>query len=261
MSARIFSVIMGKGGVGKTSIVTNMAAAISTKYPDKKTIIIDTGSQGNSYASFGIKTKDITSSVYDVFLGRKTIEETKIKLAKNLWLVPGEDDMKYLEFEVLKHPEKYIGAPFQLLKKSIEQIMEQYDYIFFDTPPSLGMVAGNVLAVAQDVIIPYIPDTYSIRGMIRVVDTVNEFRDINPKINISGIVATMVERRTSLHSEMMQEAQKYCQKNGIRVFQSVIPRSIRTAAAVAYDGKPTVWSDPTNPLVQAYFELMDEAII
>jgi chromosome partitioning protein len=71
----------------------------------------------------------------------------------------------------------------------------------------------------------------------------------------------MVERRTSLHSEMMQEAQKYCQKNGIRVFQSVIPRSIRTAAAVAYDGKPTVWSDPTNPLVQAYFELMDEAII
>lgn len=257
---KVIAIAMNKGGVGKTSLVTNLAAAIASTYSGKKALIIDTDGQGNSSIAFGKNPQEFEHTIYDVFLGEIPIRDAIVPIAEGLDLIPANQDMNLLEFDVLMHMDKY-PSPFLLLKNNLATIKDQYDYILVDSPPSMGLISGNVLAAADSVIIPFVPELFAVQGLIRVIETMDEFiQRTNSNLKLSGIVGMMVDSRTILHSEMLQKARQYCLKRDLKMFETIIPKSIRFANSTAYEGKPAVWTDKSNPIVSAYFELLDEVM-
>ncbi|WP_422406922.1 MULTISPECIES: ParA family protein [Gammaproteobacteria] len=256
--AQVYAISTNKGGVGKTSLVTNMAGVLSRQ--DCKVLIIDTDGQGNSSMAFNLNPTNFETTIYDVLMGDSTIHEAIHHIDDNLDLIPANDDMNFLEFDILPNLDKYTG-PFTLLKEAVDQVRNEYDYIFIDTPPSLGLVAGNVLTCVDKVIIPFIPETFAVKGLIKVIEAINKFKNKeNPTLEIEGIVAMMVQSNTVLHSSMLQQARRYCVENDITLFETVIPRSVRFANSTAFEGKPAVWTDANNPIVSAYFELTKEVM-
>lgn len=254
----IISIIMNKGGVGKTSLCTNLACIAANR--KKKVLIVDTDGQGNCSLAFGLVPHKHKLTIHDVFLGKTGIKDITIKIGKNLFLAPSNSEMNWLEFDVLTKLEQY-PKPFLLLKPAIEQIKDQYDYIFIDTPPSFGLVTGNVLACSDKVFIPFEPEIFSVQGLIKVIEAIEDFKGKNQEnLTIAGVIGMKVDQRTSLHSEMLQSVRAYCFKKNIPVCQTVIPRSVRFPSSFAYEKKPAVLSNQKNHLVEAYFDLAKEVL-
>lgn len=258
--AEVYAISINKGGTGKTALVTNLAGAI-TKQLKKKVLIIDTDGQGNSSIAFGFKQpNDFEYTIYDVLMGEKELKDVIVEVTPDLHIVPANKDMNFLEFDILPNLAKH-GEPFKLLSKHVEGIRNQYDYILIDTPPSMGLVAGNVLATADKVVIPFSPETFGVNGLINVIEGVHDFKESqNPKLEIAGVVGMMVDSRTSLHSELLQQARKYCADHSINMYDTIIPKSIRFANATAFDGKPATWTDSSNHIVKSYYKLMKEVL-
>jgi chromosome partitioning protein len=255
----IIAISMNKGGVGKTSLVSNLAGAI-TKKLKKRVLIVDTDGQGNTSIAFGLKPQEFEHTIYDVLTGEKTAKEVIVPVNKHLDILPANDQMNFLEFDILPNIQQY-GQPFSLLKKALEDIKDDYSYIFIDTPPSMGLVAGNVLAASTKVIIPFVPELFAVSGLIRVIEAIDDFKaKENPALEVAGIIGMMVDSRTTLHSDMLQQARRYCVENDLTMFETIIPKSIRFANATAFEGKPAVWTDASNQIVAAYFELMKEVV-
>ena len=256
----VIAISMNKGGVGKTSLVTNLAGAITKKF-NKRVLVIDTDGQGNVSMAFGIKDPNkFDLTIYDVLMRKSKAEDVIIEVSPELHIMPANKDMNFLEFDILPNLKRY-GDPFKLLSRVVDSVKDEYDYIFIDTPPSMGLVAGNVLAMADKVIIPFAPETFGVSGLINVIEGVNDFKqEQNTKLKIAGVVGMMVDSRTILHSELLKQARQYCYKNNINMFDTVIPKSIRFANATAFDGKPATWTDLNNPIVSCYYELLDEVI-
>lgn len=259
--AIVYAVCMNKGGVGKTSLVTNLASILAKKH-SKKVLIIDTDAQGNSSIAFGKNPYDFKDTVYDVLVYGLPPEKAIQKLRYGIDLLPANDDMNFLEFDVLPNLEKF-PRPFYLLKDGMDKLKKEYDYIFIDTPPSLGFVVGNCLAYADRVIIPFVPEKYDVKGLVRVVKSINDFRqNYNPSLQVGGVVGMKVELMTQLHSEMLEEARRYCDKAGLHMFDTIIPKSIAYAKSVAYSRMPaTLSSEARNKLVRYYDELAHEFLM
>ncbi|NRD81135.1 ParA family protein [Bacillus sp. BRMEA1] len=251
----IIAVSTNKGGVLKTSITTNLAGALCEKH---KVLIIDTDNQGNVLVSFGVNPDNVELTLYDVLVDGIDPAKALINVHSNIDVLPANDDMSFLEFDVLSDRENY-PDPFRMLEKSMQTLESRYDYILIDSPPNLGLVQGNVLSYADSVLVPFQPEGYSMRSLIKILNAIQNFKEKhNPKLNILGVVATLVDQRTTLHSEVLQQCRRYCLENDIRMFETVIPRSVRFAASVAYERKPATLTDSKNPLVQAYFDLLKE---
>ncbi|MBP1996372.1 ParA family protein [Paenibacillus eucommiae] len=258
--AKIFSVCMNKGGVGKTSLVTHLAAVVASMFPKKKILILDTDAQGNAAVVFGTDPEKAEYTMYDVFLGDKQIDEIIIPITANLDLAPASDKLNMLEFHILSQIDAYKN-PFLLLKQQVDKIKSQYDYIFIDCPPSLGLVAGNVLKASTGVLIPFVPEAFSVKGLQRVIQAIDAFgTEDEPAPSIIGIVAMMVDRRSRLHQELLSSASEFCQKKNIRLFDTVIPRSISFANSAAYEGTPIVWSGRSSIAADAYISLTKEVL-
>lgn len=253
----VYAVSMNKGGVGKTSLVSNLAGAIS-KSEKKKILIIDTDGQGNSSIAFGLNPSEFNNTIFDVLLGHTGMENVIVKIDEYIDIVPANEDMNFFEFDVLPSIQKY-DQPFHLLRQNMQGVLNNYDYVFIDTPPSMGLVAANVLTAADKVLIPFVPEVFGVKGLIRIVEAINDIKaSDNPNLDILGVVGMMVDSRTVLHSDMLQQARRYCIENEIHMFETIIPKSIRFANSTAYEGKPATWTDSNNPIVKAYFELMNE---
>lgn len=268
--AKVYAVLMNKGGVGKTSIITNLASL--TALSGKRTLIIDTDGQGNSSLAFGLIPANFAYTIADVATGRldfngviERVDEARKQVGLEsinlpLDIVPANNDMNMLEFEILTHLDKYPN-PFQLWVKPLEAIRDQYDVIFVDTPPSIGLVAGNVLSITDEILIPFVPESFGVAGFIRVIESLEEFEEAQGiRVNIAGVVGTMFDNRTTLHHEMIKDAKKYCDRNRIRLFETVIPRSIRFPSAFAYERKPATLVDRYHHLVACYESLLQELI-
>ena len=257
---KILAISTNKGGVLKTSITTNLAGAMASQY---RTLIIDTDNQGNVALSFGINPDQQEITLYDVLINEVDVKTAIINVHKTavgcIDILPANDDMAFFEFDILTERDKYKN-PFALLRNAIEVIKNDYDYILIDTPPNIGLTQGNVLSVADWVLIPFQPESYSMRSLIKILAAINNFKEKhNPSINVLGVVATLIDQRTVLHSQVLQEARKYCLENGIKIFDTVIPRSVRYAASVAYERKPaTLVFKHKDKLVSSYFELLKE---
>jgi chromosome partitioning protein len=253
----VWAISTNKGGVLKTSITTNLAGVLSAR---GRVLIVDTDNQGNCLLSFGKNPDEQENTLYDVLIGKVPAEKAIVKVHKNIDVLPANDDMAFFEFDILSEPKKY-PTPFYLLRDRLKQLRTKYDFILVDTPPNLGLTQANVLSFADRVLVPFQPENYSMRSLVKMIKAIEDFKKKhNPGLAVLGVVATLVDLRTTLHSQVLQECRKYCQQLGIPMFDTIIPRTVRFASTIAYDRLPATLADPKHPAAQYYQELLKECI-
>ena len=224
-----------KGGVGKTTSCVNISAQIANK--GKKVLMIDMDPQGNATSGLGIQKSKIKKTIYDVIIGRCDIKDAIIKTKfKNLSVVPANIDLAGAEIELHDADE---GENFT--KLALDSVKDDYDYIFIDCPPSLGMLTVKALTASDGVVIPMQCEFYSLEGMSQLFNTVKRIRQLyNPTLQIVGILLTMYNGRLTLTSQVVAELKKYYQD---KLFRVPISRTVRLSEAPGY-GEPICYHDP-----------------
>lgn len=256
--ATIYSVVMNKGGVGKTTLATNLAAVIRETEPTANVLIIDMDGQGNSALAYGHVPASYELTMYDVMIGKAALPDILQPLGERLYIAPSNNDMSFIEMDILTdlnaHPN-----PLGILREKIKPVADMFDYIVIDTPPSLGLVSANVLNIDHNrILIPFSPESFSVQGLIRIAHAVSDFKVVhNPSLRIEGVVGQIIDSRTNLHVELLQEARRYCFESDIPFLETVIPRSIRFANATAYHERPAALVDK-HVVAQSYFEIWKE---
>ena len=233
--AKIVSFSNQKGGVGKTTSCVNIAAQIANK--GKKVLLIDMDPQGNATSGLGLSKSKLKKTSYDVIIGRCDINEAIIKTKfKNLWVLPTNMDLAGAELELHDLDETQNYA-----KSAVESIRSDYDYIFIDCPPSLGMLTVKALSVSDGVVIPMQCEFYSLEGMSQLFNTIKKIKQLyNPSLQIVGILLTMYNGRLTLTSQVVEELKKYYAD---KLFKVPISRTVRIAEAPGY-GEPICYHDP-----------------
>lgn len=255
----VLAFIVNKGGVGKTTLVVELACALTIKQPEKKVLIIDGDAQGNCAVAFDYDPRDFENTLYDCVVGDLPAKEAIINLRPNLDLLPGNKDMNYFELDVL--PNLNGRNPFGFFEKVVNQIRDQYDYIFIDSPPDLKTVAINIIKAADRLYIPFKPEKYSVKGLLAVLEVVEEAqKKIGAHAKVEGVIANMVKSNTNLHSNYLLNCSIFCQRANIRLFKTRIPETIRYADAVAKFGMPHLLADPKGPHSKIYFDLLEEIL-
>ena len=255
----VIAISTNKGGVLKTSLTVNLAGVLARQ--GKRVLIVDTDNQGNCALSFGLNPDQLKTTIYDVLISGTPFLPDAIRIVHdNIDLIGANDDMCFFEFDVLGNPRAF-KQPFQLMRARLGPVRKKYDFVLIDTPPTLGLTQANVLTFADRVIVPFQPERYSMRSLIKIVDGIRDFREKhNSALDILAVVPTLIDSRTVLHSEVLQECRRFCQVQNILVTDTVIPRTVRFAASVAYDQKPLTISDPKSAAAKIYEQLLKELI-
>lgn len=256
---KVLAFIVNKGGVGKTTLVVELASCIHVKYPGKKILILDGDAQGNCSVAFGYNPRELDTTLYDCVVNDVPAKDAIINVRSNLDLLPGNKDMNYFELDVLPHLNG--RNPFSFFEKVVNQVRDQYDYILIDSPPDLKTVAINIIKASDSLYIPFKPEKYSVAGLLAVLEVVDEARKkIGAHAKIEGVIANMVKSQTKLHSNYLLSANVFCQKENIRLFETRIPETIRFADAIAKYGMPHVLADPKGRHSKIYFDLLEEML-
>jgi len=256
--AKVICINNNKGGSLKTTVTTNLAGVLATQ--GKKVLLIDADNQANVALSFGRNPDQYDVGLFQVLIGEVSAESAVVNVAENIDLIPSNSDLIGFDFTVIGSPSKY-QRPFNLMRETCGTLRDKYDYILIDTPPSLSLMVGNAFTFSDEVLIPFTPENYSMRSLVKVLETLEDFKqEFNPKLNVLGVVATMVNFRTNLHTEIMQETRKYALQSGFTFFDTYIPQSIRFASSVAYEGIPATISinKQTRERGEVFFELWKE---
>ncbi len=258
---KIIAICNQKGGTGKTTTAINLCAYLALA--NKKILLIDLDPQANATSGLGIDKYAIKTSTYDLLLEEKAIEEIILSTEiNNLKIIPANLDLTGAEVELVG----ILGREHRL-KKALNIYKQNYDYIFIDSPPSLGLLTVNALCAADTVLIPVQCEYYALEGLTQLINTINLVRDnLNSNLRIEGIVLTMADFRTNLTTQVINEVQKYFQQDiqiNFRekppVFKTIIPRNIRLTEAPSF-GKPIVLYDKNSAGGQKYKELTDEIL-
>jgi chromosome partitioning protein len=240
-----------KGGTGKTTSAINLAAYLALATKD--TLLIDLDPQANATSGIGLNKHDIQKSTYHVLLEetqlRAIIKETQIK---QLWVAPANLDLTGAEVEL-------VGALGRenRLKRAIDKERDNFDFLVIDSPPSLGLLTINALCAANSVLIPVQCEYYALEGLTQLVNTIKLIKEnLNPSLEIEGVLLTMADFRTNLTKEVVAEVRGYFKE---KVYQAIIPRSIRLTEAPSF-GKPIVIYDHESIGAQKYEQLAQELI-
>ena len=248
---RVIAVANQKGGVGKTTTTVNIAASLAAA--EKKVLLIDSDPQGNSTSGMGIDRKEITGSTYDLYTGKRPLQEIK-KSTHFPWLdvIPAGIDLVGVEIELIQ-----MIARERVLKKALANVRNSYDYIFIDCPPSLGLLTINALTAADGVLIPVQTEYYALEGLSALMNTIKLIKqDLNPDLAIEGVLLTMYDSRNNLADQVAQEVRKYF---GNKVFPTVIHRNVALSEAPSH-GKPVLLYDIRSRGAQSYLELAKEVL-
>lgn len=248
---RVIAVLNQKGGVGKSTTVINLAACLGEL--KKKVLIIDFDPQGNASSGFGIEKEDLESDIYDVILQDTPIEEIiQETCEKKVFVAPATIQLAGAEIELVS-----AMARESILKEAISGIVDDFDYILIDCPPSLGLLTINALIAADSLIIPIQCEYYALEGVAKLLESMNMVKKrMNPELEIFGVVMTMFDTRTSLSKQVVEEVEGYF---GKKMFNTVIPRNVKIAEAPSY-GQPVCMYAPISKGAAAYAKLAKEVI-
>lgn len=247
--AKIVTVCNQKGGTGKTTTAVNMAYALSVH--GKRVLLIDMDPQGNATSGVGVNKNVLDKSVYDVLLGKVQAEDVMVKnIFPSLDIIPCNINLTGAEIELVG-----VLSRETRLKRALQPLLENYDYIFIDSPPSLGLLTLNSLVASQSIIIPIQCEFYALEGVSQLLNTLNLVKDgLNADLFIEGVLLTMADYRTNLTNEVIKEIKSYFRE---KVFESIIPRNIRLSEAPSF-GKPILCYDPQSIGAKKYSELACE---
>ena len=250
--SRVIAIANQKGGVGKTTTAINLGACLAVA--EKRTLIIDVDPQGNATSGMGLERGELEQSVYDVLVeGADVFAVARREVHfPYLDMVPSTRDLVGAEVELVNTEDREL-----VLRRQLQGIREEYDYVLVDCPPSLGLLTLNTMAAADSVLIPIQCEFYALEGLSQLLNTVRLVqRNLNQRLEIDGVLLTMFDQRLNLSKQVAEEAKEYF---GDRVFQTVIPRNVRLAEAPSF-GKPIVLYDILSAGAQAYLALAREII-
>ncbi len=254
---KMISLVNQKGGVGKTTTSINLSASLA--YLGKKVLLLDLDPQGNSTTGIGINKGDVDRTIYDVLIGKCDVEDAIIHTAyRRLDLLAATINLSGLEtefFEKSKEEPNFVkGAQ---LKNRIESIRDKYDYIIVDCPPTLSIITINALTASNSVIIPVQCEFLALEGIMQLLNTIMKAqKQLNPSLEIEGVLLTMLDSRANLGFEVVEEIRKYFKE---RVYNTIIPRLVRLAECPSH-GKPILAYDPRCRATDAYINLAKEVI-
>ena len=248
---KIIAVANQKGGVGKTTTAVNLAAALGDK--GKRVLLVDTDPQGNTTSGVGVDRRDCRVSVYEVLIGGAKAKEALVKTEfKNLTLLPSHMDLAAAELELAS-----LESREAILKNALASLRGEYDYLFIDCPPSLGLITTNALTAADTILIPIQCEYYALEGLSQLMNTVRRVkRQYNDLLDIEGVLLTMYDGRLNLTQQVVEEVKKYFPR---KVFKTVIPRTVRLSEAPGF-GQPVLYYDRSSRGAQAYEELAAEIL-
>ena len=246
---RIIAIANQKGGVGKTTTSVNLGASLAEL--GYRVLVVDLDPQGNATTGLGINARNLQASVYDVIMTNAAIEDcVEPTSLKNLFVAPATIDLAGAEIELVPAFSRELK-----LRRALEEVRDEYDYVLIDCPPSLGLLTVNGLAAADDVIVPIQCEYYALEGLSQLIRNVTLVRtNLNPKLDVRGIVLTMYDARTKLADQVEQEVRQHF---GRRVYQTVVPRTVRLSEAPSF-GQPIIVFDSTSRGAVAYRELAKE---
>lgn len=249
--AVILALINQKGGVGKTTSAVNISAALG--FLGKKTLLCDIDPQGNATSGVGINKKDAKHSVYDVLCGTVGVSDAAVKTKfKNLDVIPSNINLVGAEIELAERENREC-----ILRKSLWQIYDDYDYIVIDCPPSLGMLTLNALAAAERIIVPMQCEYYALEGLSQLVYTIKQVKKLyNPSLTLDGVILTMYDGRLNLSIQVMEEIKKYFPD---KVYKNAVPRNVRLSEAPSH-GMPIIYYDKYSKGSLAYIEIAKEVM-
>lgn len=248
---KIIAIANQKGGVGKTTTAINLSACLAEKR--KKVLVIDTDPQGNTTSGFGIDKNELDNTIYELILGECTIRDCIIKdVIENVSVLPSNVNLAAAEIELIGIERKEY-----ILKNEVDYVKDDFDFIIIDCPPSLGLITTNALTASNSVIIPVQCEFFALEGITQLLKTIMlAQKSLNPTLNIEGVLLTMLDSRTNLGFEVVDDIRKFFKE---KVYNTIIPRLVRLTEAPSH-GEPIIAYDPKSRGSEAYINLAKEVI-
>ena len=248
--AKIIAVANQKGGVGKTTTSVNLSAGLAML--GKRVLLIDSDPQGNATSGFGINKSDLAITIYQVLIDNLAIEKAVLHTGYEVDLLPANIELAGAEIELVAAISRE-----NRLKRSVDAVRDQYDFILIDCPPSLGLLTLNALTAADTVLMPIQCEFYALEGLAQLMNTMTLVQtNLNPALEVEGVLLTMFDSRTNLSVQVAEEVRTHF---GSKVYRTVIPRTVRLSEAPSY-GQPIIAYDRNCKGAIVYMDLAKEVI-